>query len=214
MGNSNVRPKAQTRLSVSSPKLNFGPMCSSEKPLLPVMPACGLATSVKYQPEALDDQADVARQGDATLEVQDELVAAAEDRVGVRRRFPHEDRPELGEGPRILEVARVGDRRQDVVEAVRRLERGPTGVAGEAAAHALGDVGPGAAEAVAHPIEERALVGVVVDAAAVVGFLVGLGPTADRTGARRGGRPRRRRRSCRALQETAAAADSRGTGRG
>ena len=66
---------------------------------------------------------------------------------------------------------RVGDGRDEFVEAVIALEELPLAHAADAVA----DVGPAAAELLTAPRPEAAQVGVVVDDAGVVGFLARAG---------------------------------------
>src|SRR5439155_4828534 len=64
-------------------------------------------------------------QGQAELRPVELGVAAAVDRVGVRDRLEQEDWPGFGQRPRVFEQERVGDRGDEVVEAVIALEALP-----------------------------------------------------------------------------------------
>ena len=67
--------------------------------------------------------------GQAGLHAEVVDAAAVEERVALGRVLVDEDGPHLGQRPRILEEERVGDRRNEVLEARVALEPWPNGKA-------------------------------------------------------------------------------------
>src|SRR5262249_36246794 len=77
------------------------------------------------QAEPVEDHRPVRAKGQPGLEAVELDVAPLEDPVVLRDGLEHEDRPQLGQGPRVLEEERVGHRGDEVVEAVVALEPAP-----------------------------------------------------------------------------------------
>ena len=75
--------------------------------------------------QLLQDDRPPFGQGDAGLGPEELEVAAVEAEVVVRQLLVNEDRPHLGQRPRVLEEERVADRRDKVVEAVIALQESP-----------------------------------------------------------------------------------------